>query len=265
MRRSAAGFSYREKDVSSRRRLIAASLIAVLLFAADFVSGGALRVVVRTASGAVWQAGARIEHAVAGSGFFATRAQLAAENADLRAQLERYMEKATAAEALAQENDQLRALTHLAAEVPGITAPIVSSFRTSPYGTFFVGAGTADGVAQDDLVATPDGFVIGRVSDASSHTALVNQIFAPRAKLDVLAGKVPLSLTGEGGGNARGTAPREAAIAAGDIVTAPSLGGRAVAVVGSVTSDPSDAESVIMVRAPSNLTTLQFVYIMHTR
>lgn len=256
-------FSYRATQTNlDRRRLIFATVIVVIVFAADFLSGGMIRGVLRSVTSTIWSAVSRAEERVMANGFFSSRAQLASANAALQAQITQYQGKLAAADATAAENEQLRTLSHLVAQSPGITAPVISSVRTSPYGTFLIGAGSADGVEKGALVQSGDGYVIGKVSDTSARTALVDQLFAPRQTVETQIAGVPVTLSGEGGGNAIGRAPRGAKISVGDVVTAPSMGGKPIGIVGSVTSDAADAFSAVEVRAPANFTTLRFVYVI---
>jgi cell shape-determining protein MreC len=254
--------SYRQNNSNKGvRSLVVATIFILLIFCIDFVSGGVIRTWVRDVGSALWEHGAGIGNSVAHSGGFSSRTALAQENAALRAEVAQLQDAAAANNATQSENDQLRALTHLASTAPGITAPIISSFRSSPYGTFMIGAGSADTVQQGALVLTSDGFIIGRVADLSAHTALVSELFAPGQSLDVLVDSIPISLQGEGGATARGQAPHGATIAVGESVVAPSLGQRAVGVVGDVESTAASPATDVLVRLPVNLESLSFVYV----
>src|SRR6185436_1685826 len=85
------------------------------------------------------------------------------------------------------------------------------------------------------------GFAIGRVSDVRKHSSLVTLVFAPKASEEALVHGVSLNVGGQGGGNGRADAPRAAVIAVGDPVLSPSLGGRAIGIVGALESDPARA------------------------
>lgn len=246
----------------SRRRLVLTTGVVALVFLVDLATGGVVREMVRAATGALWSVGAQIERGIRSTGFVASRASLASENDALRTQLAQYEQRVAAASAAVAENELLRSMTRLASDAPGITAPVISSFQASPYGTFFVGAGTADGIMHGALVLSPDGYVIGRISDVGPHTALVDQLFAPTRELEVLVRDVPLSLVGEGGGNAVARAARGAVVEVGDVVVAPTFSGRPVAVVGAVAADPAAAFTLVSVRVPANIASLRFVYII---
>lgn len=253
--------SYRPNDRRARRRLLAATVAIVLLFLIDLIFGGVLRTSVRIGTNFLWRAGSAAGTSIAHSGLFATRSGLARQNAALQDTVAQLQDRAAAYTVLSAENQQLRALVHLAENAPGITAPVISSFRTSPYGTFLIGAGTADGVRTGALVLTSDGFVIGHVADVSGRSALVIGLFAPGQTIDVLIRGIPVGLKGEGGGKAAGDAPRGVPIVEGDVVVAPSLGQRPVGIVGSVQGSEASAATKLLVRVPVNLEALSFVYV----
>lgn len=245
-----------------RRKLIYATLLVLILLALDSLTGGSVRAIVQKAGSTLWTSSERARSAVFDSGYFSTRRSLANENKVLREQLDRNTEKASAYEALRQENDLLRALLHLAQEETGITAPIVSSVRSSPYGTFLVGAGLVDNIPAGSLVVTEGGFVVGRVSEVRERTTLVTEIFAGGGSVDAMIGGAVAPAEGRGGGNARVIMPRGVLIQEGDPVTAPQLGGRPIGLVGKVESDTSSASQMVYVSLPVNLASLRYVYIV---
>jgi rod shape-determining protein MreC len=258
-------FSYRSpRGTHSRKksRLVATTILVVVLFLIDVISGGKLRASVRVFGSMIstWsgQAGATFT----GSGFFTSRAALESQNRTLSEQVAQLQGRAAALSAVQEENDQLRAIVHLAAKSPGVTAPVVSSLEASPYGTFLIGAGSQDGIAVGNLVLSEDGFVIGRVNDTSARQSLVSELFAPNATVSATVNAVPISLSGQGGGNARANVLRSAAIAIGDIAIAPGLGERPVGIVGQVASSSASASQDVYVRTPLNLSSLQFVYVV---
>jgi cell shape-determining protein MreC len=227
----------------------------------DILSGGTIRSLVKTGGAGLWNASAHVRTVLFGSGFFTSRASLAAENAALREALSRAQEDTASYKALQDENDQLRAIAHLATEREGITAPIVSSVFASPYGTFLVGAG-APAVATGDIALTADGFAVATISDAGDRIATASEIFAPNSTVNALVGANAAQVEGRGNGNARARLPRDAAVAVGDVVTAPELGGRPVGVVGKVESSPAAAEQTVYISLPVDLASLKFVYLV---
>ncbi|MDO8599073.1 MAG: rod shape-determining protein MreC [bacterium] len=259
--------SYRQSNVRrGRRSLILATTIVVLLFAVDGLSNGSIRTLVRASGVRVWSASSSVASALGGSGFFSSRRALLEENEVLKQEAARLTLRVAALEALESENAALRTIVRVAEDLPGITASIVSSRVSSPYGTFMVGAGRIDGVAAGDLVVAGGergrGFVIGRVSEVSDRLSLVTQVFAPNASVEAMIRDVPLLVEGQGGGNARAEAPRALSIAEGDTVISLHFRGMAIGVVGSVSRDTASAYQKVYIGLPVNLTTLQFVYVI---
>lgn len=252
---------YSREDNLDRRRLIAATVLVVLILIADMVTGGQIRTLVRGAAIRAWSATQGIISWVESTGFIATKHQLAAANTALETRLARYQDQEANVAALQQQNEDLQRLVHLAAARPGITAPVVGAPGTTRYGTFMVGAGAASKVAVSAIVRTDDGFVIGRVSDVQERASTVVELFAPDAQIDVRDASVSFTLHGMGGGNARAEVSRDAAIHEGDVLLAPSLGGAPVAVVGRVESDPAGGSQRVYARVPQSVSSTRYVYI----
>lgn len=255
---------------SGKRRLLVATVLVCLIFVADLVSGGSIRHGLRAFAVVISNWSARAGNAIGGSGFFSSRASLAAENRSLTEQLAQYEERAGGFDALKAENDQLRAFTHLdqspeGGAPTGVTAPVVSSVRSSPYGTFLIGAGSGDGIARGSLVLTSGGFVVGTVSDTGAHTSLIAEIFAPDASIEATVAGASILATGMGGGNARAEVPRGITISPGSAVFAPRLGQRPIGVVGTVASSTGSATQNVYIRLPVTLASLQYVYIVPIR
>ncbi len=251
-------FSYRAVRTPrpGRSRLLIATFLVIALIGVDALFHGAIRNKVRV--GAVLASGwaAQVWDAVGGKG----------ERIDGLGQME---ERAAAYEAIKQENDELRALLSVvpsgggADPKMGITAPVVSSMRASPYGTFIIGAGSADGIVAGSIVLTSTGFVVGVVGESDLHTTIVREVFAPGAEVDIILRDAPGVARGFGGGNARITIPRGLTVAPGDPITVPGFGQRPVGVVGKVSSSSSaSASEEVYVRLPVNLSALSFVYVI---
>jgi len=253
---------YRRTNTGSKRRLIAMTLLVIVLFVFDILSGGKVRALAQSATANISTTSARLFSDLKYSGLFSTRAHLAAQNQALESRVAHYQEQAAAYQALKQENAQLQTLAHLAQDNTGTTTPIVSSPRSSPYGTFLIGAGSADNIKHNALVLTDDGFAIGRVTDVSTHTALVSALFAPDSKINALVGGTSVIFTGQGGDNARAQVPRGVAVSVGDIITSRSVSGRPIGIVGKVESNPADAYSVVLMRLPQNTSSLRFVFVL---
>ena len=251
-----------------QRRLFFATALILALFIFDALSGGKLRSLVRGAGASLWGFGVSVQESIHDSGFLSTRRGLVGENSALSGQIAQLQERAAAYQVLKDENSALRDMLRVAGTArgqnkeSGITAPIVSSFRASPYGTFQVGAGFSDSVSPGDIVLSAENFVIGRVEASDSESSLVRAIFAPGVSSDAVIRGVGVAVEGQGGANARTIMPRRSEVAVGDPVISAVLGSRAIGVVGNISEDSGSAYKSVGIYLPVNLSALQFVYIV---
>lgn len=249
---------FSDADLSLLSGTLALLAAAALIFGIDTLSAGFVRTNVRAAVGAVLSVVPQNS-----GGILRDRAQLREENAKLRNALSQWEEEHSRFSALAQENALLREMAQLAmSEDVGVSAPVISSFSSSPYGTFVIGVGEGDGVHVGDLVLSPGGFVLGIVVNAQRETATVETLFAPQKSLEMIVGDIAFLAEGRGGGNARGEIPREALVQKGAVVIAPEFYGRPAGIVGEIVSASSSAVATIFIRVPTNLNTLRFVYVI---
>jgi cell shape-determining protein MreC len=268
------GFSYSSRSTNvGRRRLWIATFIVIVLFAIDLVSGGAVRGAIRDGIADISLVVRRIGSNISASGFFTSKASLAAENQSLEAQVAALQEQAALSNALQAQVATLSSMTHLAATSDGVTASVASSFIASPYGTFIIGAGSDEGITTGAIVLSDDvtdaeaniageGVVVGTVSDVSAHTATVSEIFAPDHSVDALLDGAPISVKGSGGGNATADAPNGIPVQQGDAVTAPEFAGRVIGIVGHVDANPSNAAIAVSIGSPVNLASMQYVFVV---
>ena len=256
-------FSYRERSVGSgRRRLLVATLCAVFLIIFDTLSGGVVRSIVRSGVASLSSGSYALGEIIFGSGYFTSHAALAKENQSLKEQLAILEERAALGSALQAQITVLAGMAHLAQTVPGITVPIASSFLASPYGTFFIGAGSIEGVSKDALVLSEGGVVLGRVSSVSPHTATVVEIFAAGHAINALVDGASIGVSGRGGGNGSALVPHGVVVAVGDAITVPEFDGRIIGIVGHVDDNPSSAATQIYIGSPVNLATRSYVFVV---
>lgn len=237
--------------VGKRRGLVLATAFVALALIADALSGGAVRAPLHAGAALVggWVRGA-IDTMEGHFSFGRSETQLAALAA-----------RAAEANRLQQENDQLRALVNVAANSQGKTAPVVSSLNASPYGTFLIGADSTSDIQQGDLVLTAGGFVIGRVSNVQGGVGIVSEILAPGNSSEAILHGAAITVEGEGGGNGEAEVPRAVPVAPGDVVTVPSLGARAIAVVGAIASTTASAAQTVYLQLPIDRSGLEYVYV----
>ncbi|HUO55982.1 MAG TPA: rod shape-determining protein MreC [Candidatus Paceibacterota bacterium] len=256
-------FSYRSRSTSiGRRRLLAATLLIVVVFIIDSITGGKIRALVREGVAGVSSAFDHIAGNVMNHGYFETHAALAAQNATLQAEVNSLQAQIALTNSLKAQNTSLQELVHLAQTQQGIAAPVASSFIASPYGTFLIGAGSAQGITQGSLVLTGENVVIGEVSNVGTDSATVLELLAPGSTIDAQLDGSSIVAHGKGGGNALAEAPNGLVITTGDSVTAPEFNERVIGIVGHVDSDPSNATQQVSIGLPVNLSSLQYVYVV---
>ena len=256
--------SYRRSN-RSVRSLLAATFVVLGLLLADLLTGGSLKNIARSTSAVLWRKGSSISSAVFDGGLFATRQALVDVNETLKQKIVELELRSASYRALEQDNSALRSLVKLATENPGITLPVVSSLRASPYGTFMIGGGSSQGVSPGGLVLLTNdagSFVVGVVSEVGSHVSAVKEVFAPSTSVGAVVKGIPVTVEGRGGGNARARLPTALSVGTGDIVRSAQFGGRAIGVVGSLKEDAAHSQQEIFIRIPVNFSDLRYVYVI---
>ncbi len=240
----------------------------MLVLAIDVLSGGYVRKHVRAGASVVSLWGNGFGSTVLNSGIFSSRRMLVDQNRSLSEKLAQLEEGAQSSEALKRENEELRALMNIAhgttstGVVSGITAPIVSSVRSSPYGTFLIGAGSVDGIATGSYVITAGGVVVGLVGDIGARTSIVTEIFAPWLSEEGVINGAVVVVKGSGGGNAYAKVPRGLLVRVGDPVISPRFGSRTIGFVGKVSSSAASPVQDVYIRIPVNFSSQRYVYII---
>lgn len=248
-------------DTSLVVAFISIFLVALFVFGIDRISGGAVRSYARQGGGAMWAAVSSVTGVVTESGLLHSKRSLVEENTRLRAAIAMRDEQALRFETLQDENAALRAMLGLSNE-EGLTVPVLSSFNSSPYGTFRIGGGAAAGIEEGSIVLTPGGFVLGSVTFVAARTATVESFFTADKVIEMQVNGVPFSSKGRGGGNARGEIPRAASAQEGDVVIVPAFAGRPAGVIGKVESASSSAYTTLYIRIPTNLDALRYVHVL---
>ncbi len=257
-------FSHRSLNGAprGRSRLLFATLLILLIFGLDSLLGGPFRNFTRSVAAHVWSGVTSVQHGISGSGFFARNNTLAAENAALKDELARFQERAAAYGALKEENSTLRSMVRFTQTSQGITAPVVSSYHASPYGTFLIAASVNDAIAPGDIVLSETGFAVGKIADVGETHTLVRAAFQSGTQIDVVVGNAAVSATGEGSGNARVNVPRGIDVQVGDTVIAPGFAGHPVGIVGKVEEVSTTAEQKVYIVLPVNVSLLRFVHVI---
>lgn len=277
-----------------------AVLFTVLTLAviANYFSGGVLSGLMRESLASAYGAAQSVGDAAGRVHLFSTRASLTRQLAEAQARADKsdayyadyQLIQAELDALIAAHTDPDSVLAHVASSTeatstsettkrvalasttshmpkPHVTAArVLSSGNASPFGTMIVGAGTRHGVEPGDIVLASLRTAIGTVAEVSEDTVLVALFSAPGARSEVLIGSgtstTPAQVRGRGNGNFSADVLRDASVTVGDIAVLRS--GYVIATVGFVDKTPEDPAQQILLRAPTNLETLQFVDIVHT-
>jgi cell shape-determining protein MreC len=134
----------------------------------------------------------------------------------------------------------------------GILAAVLSRPPESPYDTLIIDAGESAGVAEGAVVAADGGVPVGRVASAAAKTARVILFTSSGTKTDAWVGahRIPVTLTGEGGGAWSASVPKDAGAAEGDPVEV--FGSSVVGTVTRVDSDTSSPSATLRIQAAVN-------------
>ncbi|MDO8632845.1 MAG: hypothetical protein Q7R41_20370, partial [Phycisphaerales bacterium] len=130
--------------------MVIATAVILVVAAVDVFSGGVIRDAARSLLAPVAHVARTAMPALSSGDLWSSRASLLKENGELRAERDRLRARESGVTSLSLQNEELAKMAHLAdvesagaSGSVGITAPVVSSFRSSPYGTFLIGAGSS--------------------------------------------------------------------------------------------------------------------------
>ncbi len=167
--------------------------------------------------------------------------------------------------ALTEENRTLRArLTDVQGfllESGRIRAGVFARPPVAPYDTVLVGAGRTAGVVAGAYVYGPGGVPLGTVDTVAEGTSRI-ALFSTggRSTLGWVGDtRIPLTLTGRGGGAFLATLPRESGVVVHDVVYVPGPGALPIGTVVRIDSDPSAPRDTVFIAPYANLFSLTWV------
>lgn len=166
-------------------------------------------------------------------------------------------------EALRQENNELKQMLGRDIEESMIVGAVLSRPNLSPYDTLIIDIGSKEGVHVGAQVVALGDFVVGFVSKVFTHTAQVTFYSSPGVKTNIFIGSnsIPASAEGRGGNNFIVELPRDAEVAAGDIVTLAHFDTQVFGVVEDITRSSADAFQVILFTNPVNIFNTKWVQV----
>ncbi len=187
------------------------------------------------------------------------------EAAQLRAELASTSAALADRDLLAAENAQLRAeLGRPAENRQIILAGVLEGPPGTPYDTLMLDAGSALGVTPGARVFA-GGLAIGEVDTVYTAVSRITLYSAPGRSYQALVagakGPVPALVEGQGAGSMQARVPAGSVVAVGDGVVFPGAAGSLAAKVSAVVTVPGESFKTLYLRLPVNLFDLRYVYI----
>lgn len=133
----------------------------------------------------------------------------------------------------------------------------------TPYDILVLDVGEAHGVNLGDVVALPEGGVLGKISEVLARESKVELFSKSGISTSAILerGEESVTLLGMGGGKFGFTLPREVAVEEGDRILLPGLRGELVGMVSGVELNSTDSEKTIFVRGVANVSNIRFVIV----
>ncbi len=192
---------------------------------------------------------------------FYSKSELVSENNALRADLAEAEAEDADRNALAQQNQLLKAELGQSGNphVQGIYADIIARPPEIPYDTLILDAGTSNGIAVGDIVGSGSA-AIGVIADAMGSNSRVVLFSSPGQSMRaVLPNGTPIIVQGAGGGTLTAQVPQGTAAAAGDTTVLPGAEMRVSAVVQGIEIQKNTSITVLKLALPANIFTLPYV------
>ncbi len=195
--------------------------------------------------------------------FFETKKALVEENVMLK-------EKVSSLEAkiasISKEQEHENILLELAGrrqESNAVVAAVLTHPPQTPYDVIIIDVGSNKFISLNSKVSLPEGPILGTVFEVFSRSSKVRLFSAPGEKTNAILERnnVPLTLTGNGGGNFKFSLPRDIAVEKGDRILFPDVASQLLAVVEEISVKPTDSFREILARGPANIFALRFVFV----
>lgn len=168
---------------------------------------------------------------------------------------------------LEKEKSETQTWTQLFPSTPEVMSLvrglIISKPNQSPYDTFIIDAGSSKGIYPGAYMVINNTSVLGTIDSVEQNTSIGKLLSSPGLKT---VGRLErtgydVTLEGKGGGNMIVEVPKEIETALGDRVLYPTYNNRVIGVIRDITLDDRDATKKLYITLPTNILTLDHVYI----
>lgn len=192
-----------------------------------------------------------------------SKASLIAENESLRSELSAREGATILLDSTQRENEELKALLGRKGAKNDVVGVVISRPPASPYDTFVIDIGSADGVKVGAKVYAGGSVLIGDIAEVFGKTSKVSLFSAPGRAVQVLLGPShkEVDAVGRGGGNFTAKVPVGVAVEKGDTLELSQLRNHVFGVVQDIVADSTDSLQTIMFKAPVNLSELRLVQV----
>ncbi len=140
---------------------------------------------------------------------------------------------------------------------------VVSKPNQSVYDTILVSSGTDDGLVVGQSVFVNEFSLIGVIDHVEKNTAVALLFSSPGYKTFARLERTGYDVTvvGRGGGNMIVEVPKEVETALGDRLLYPALDNKVIGIIRDITLDDRDANKKLYITLPTNILTLDHMYI----
>lgn len=145
-----------------------------------------------------------------------------------------------------------------------VIAAVLTRPPQSPYDTIIVDAGSNEFVSLGSVVSLPEGAVLGVVSEVFSNRSRVALFSSANTETPAFLerGGVAVTLIGAGAGNFKIISPQDTLVEIGDRILSADISSKLLAVVASVTSEPTSSFKEVLAKSPLNIFNMRFVLIL---
>jgi len=212
----------------------------------------------------IWRGGGAMTQFVANlSAYFARKATLEEENANLKESLRELTFTTHLTQIVEAENVELRAALGRDTDKIHVVAGILAKPNFSPYDTFVIDLGALDGILPGQKVFAGQGALIGEVSSTYRHSALVSLFSTPGSEFQAYVGSttIPITVKGQGSGNFRASVPRGTELSIGDVLVLPDLDTEVLGILQAIDAPENATFATLYFTFPFNYLALHHVYV----
>ncbi len=195
--------------------------------------------------------------------YFVFKTSLIADNKTLQDEVTALTLKQADYDILFKENDDLKTQFGRSNDRTRVIARVLSKPPRSPYDTFVIDAGSAEGISIDNEVYLSGNVLIGTVSSVTTHTSVVSLFSTADTKQEVVLERTGASfeIVGAGGANFTLEVPKETDIMWGDVFTYPSITPSIIGSVYYIDVNSQSSFKKIYIRMPGNVFQAKYVFV----